>query len=277
MNLGAVLGGLGGLLIPGGGALTAALGSGLGSLLSGSDPKNAIKDALLGGGVGGLFGGAIGGMGMGKQVSAAMAEKGIVNPMLNAAAQEAAKESAISALAQTAATEGAKKGLMSNLPMYVMGAGLLGGMQEPDQINTEAPEGYRGDTIDRSDFLDNLYASRFTGKRFDTTEERNAYDDMYRERHLNTEFARGGLIEGPGTGTSDDIPAMIYQDGQPVQEAALSNGEVVLSLKDLEQLGGGDAELAGQLIGDAPNGTRGEAAAKMFASMNGYKMGSHHG
>jgi len=70
---------------------------------------------------------------------------------------------------------------------------------------------------------------------------------------------------------------MIYQDGQPVQEAALSNGEVVLSLKDLEQLGGGDAELAGRLIGDAPNGTRGEAAAKMFASMNGYKMGSHHG
>ena len=45
MNLGAILGGLGGLLIPGGGALTAALGSGIGSLLSGSDPKNAIKDA----------------------------------------------------------------------------------------------------------------------------------------------------------------------------------------------------------------------------------------
>ena len=57
MNLGAVLGGLGGLLIPGGGALTAALGTFGGSLLSGSDPKNAIKDALIGGGIGGLFGG----------------------------------------------------------------------------------------------------------------------------------------------------------------------------------------------------------------------------
>jgi hypothetical protein len=70
---------------------------------------------------------------------------------------------------------------------------------------------------------------------------------------------------------------MIYQDGQPVQEAALSNGEVVLSLKDLKNIGNGDAEKAGRVIGDAPNGTRGEVAAKMFASMNGYKMGPHHG
>ena len=273
MNLGAVLGGLGGLLIPGGGALTAALGTFGGSLLSGSDPKNAIKDALIGGGIGGLFGGAIGGMGMGKQVSAAMAEKGIANPMLSAAAQETAKESAISALAKTAATEGAKKGIMSNLPMYVMGAGLLGTTQEPERLDLSMPEGYGGD-YDRSDFLDNLYASRFDGTRFDTPEERDAYDDS-QERAQG--FARGGLIEGPGTGTSDDIPAMIYQDGQPVQEAALSNGEVVLSLKDLKNIGNGDAEKAGRVIGDAPNGTRGEVAAKMFASMNGYKMGPHHG
>ena len=273
MNLGAVLGGLGGLLIPAGGPLTAAFGAFGGSLLSGSDPKNAIKDALIGGGIGGLFGGAIGGMGMGKQVSAAMAEKGIANPMLSAAAQETAKESAISALAKTAATEGAKKGIMSNLPMYTLGAGLLGTTQEPESLDLSMPEGYGGD-YDRSDFLDNLYASRFDGTRFDTPEERDAYDDS-QERAQG--FARGGLIEGPGTGTSDDIPAMIYQDGQPVQEAALSNGEVVLSLKDLKNIGNGDAEKAGRVIGDAPNGTRGEVAAKMFASMNGYKMGPHHG
>ena len=273
MNLGAVLGGLGGLLIPAGGPLTAAFGAFGGSLLSGSDPKNAIKDALIGGGIGGLFGGAIGGMGMGKQVSAAMAEKGIANPMLSAAAQETAKESAISALAKTAATEGAKKGIMSNLPMYTLGAGLLGTTQEPESLDLSMPEGYGGD-YDRSDFLDNLYASRFDGTRFDTPEERDAYDDS-QERVQG--FAVGGLIEGPGTGTSDDIPAMIYQDGQPVQEAALSNGEVVLSLKDLKNIGNGDAEKAGQVIGDAPNGTRGEVAAKMFASMNGYKMGPHHG
>lgn len=37
-------------------------------------------------------------------------------------------------------------------------------------------------------------------------------------------FAEGGLVEGPGTGTSDSVPAMI--DGQ--QPAALSDGEYVL-------------------------------------------------
>ena len=83
----------------------------------------------------------------------------------------------------------------------------------------------------------------------------------------------GGLIEGPGTGTSDDIPAMIYQDGNPVQEAMLSNGEVVLSLKDLRNIGGGDAEMAGKMIGDAPNGTRGAVAAKLFRNMQEFKNG----
>ena len=39
----------------------------------------------------------------------------------------------------------------------------------------------------------------------------------------------GGLIEGPGTGTSDSIPGMIYQDGKPVQRAALSNNEFVFT------------------------------------------------
>lgn len=79
------------------------------------------------------------------------------------------------------------------------------------------------------------------------------------------EFARGGYIEGPGTGTSDDIPAQIYQDGQPVGEALLSDGEVVLSHKDLAQLDPkGDSERAGQKLGNAGNGNRGKMAAQMF-------------
>lgn len=79
------------------------------------------------------------------------------------------------------------------------------------------------------------------------------------------EFARGGYIEGPGTGTSDDIPAQIYQDGQPVGEALLSDGEVVLSHKDLAQLDpNGDSERAGQKLGNAGNGNRGKMAAQMF-------------
>jgi len=49
---------------------------------------------------------------------------------------------------------------------------------------------------------------------------------------------KGGFIEGPGTGTSDDIPAMIYQDGEPVQEARLSNNEFVMTEKAVKGAGG---------------------------------------
>ena len=55
-------------------------------------------------------------------------------------------------------------------------------------------------------------------------------------------MARGGYIEGPGNGTSDSIPATIYQNGQPVQEAALSDGEFVFREKDVEAVGDGDRE-----------------------------------
>lgn len=51
-------------------------------------------------------------------------------------------------------------------------------------------------------------------------------------------YAMGGYIEGPGTGTSDSIPAKIYQDGKPVQEAALSDGEFVMTKKAVDGAGG---------------------------------------
>jgi hypothetical protein len=55
-------------------------------------------------------------------------------------------------------------------------------------------------------------------------------------------FAMGGMIEGPGTGTSDSIPATIYQDGMPVQDAALSDGEFVMTERAVRGAGNGDRE-----------------------------------
>jgi hypothetical protein len=54
--------------------------------------------------------------------------------------------------------------------------------------------------------------------------------------------AQGGYIEGPGTGTSDSIPAAIYQDGGRVQEAALSDGEFVMTEAAVKGAGGGDRD-----------------------------------
>ena len=87
-------------------------------------------------------------------------------------------------------------------------------------------------------------------------------------------YAMGGLIEGPGTGTSDDIPATIYQNGMPVDHALLSNGEVVLSRKDLANMApDGNADTAAQMVGNAPNGTRGQKAAEMFAMVEQFRNG----
>jgi len=63
----------------------------------------------------------------------------------------------------------------------------------------------------------------------------------------------GGMIDGPGTGTSDSIPATIYQNGGPVQEARLSDGEFVMTA---------DA------VRGAGNGNRNAGAAKMYQMMN---------
>ena len=53
-------------------------------------------------------------------------------------------------------------------------------------------------------------------------------------------YKGGGMIRGPGTGTSDSIPAMIYQDGSPVREAALSDGEFVVNEATVRRIGNGD-------------------------------------
>lgn len=67
------------------------------------------------------------------------------------------------------------------------------------------------------------------------------------------QYAMGGMIAGPGTGTSDSIPAQIYQNGGPVQEARLSDGEFVMTA---------DA------VRGAGNGNRNAGAAKMYQMMN---------
>lgn len=71
--------------------------------------------------------------------------------------------------------------------------------------------------------------------------------------------AEGGYIQGPGTGTSDSIPAMIYQNGGPVQEARLSDGEFVMTERAVRGAGDGD---------------RNAGAARMYELMRQYERRS---
>lgn len=258
MSLLSLVGGLIGSSIPGlGPVLGGALGSGIGSLVGGGSPEDALKAAALGG-LGGKFLGAggtglAGALGLGSAAAAAPAVAGT-----------------------STATSGILGGLLSDpkklsnvLTLGGLGLAGIGALKgPPDPLEQyQKLQDYLSDQWDSIETDDaGYYTDPVSYRYFDTQEELDAFQQRQRDKGVPG-YAVGGLIEGPGTGTSDDIPAMIYQDGQPVREAALSNGEVVLSLKDLANIGNGDAEMAGRIIGDAPNGTRGAAAAKLYRSM----------
>ena len=143
------------------------------------------------------------------------------------------------------------------------------------------------------DALDNLFKSRFTdpetgiSPHFDTAAARDAYDKEFMKTHGGqpvlykglalggqAESGIGGLIQGPGNVTSDSIPGGIMQNGNKVEEILVSNGEVILSGKDLAGLDpNGNMEKAGMRLGGAANGTRGAEAAKMFAEVQKLKRG----
>ena len=71
-------------------------------------------------------------------------------------------------------------------------------------------------------------------------------------------YAKGGYVEGPGTGRSDSIDATIYQNGVPVQEAALSDGEFVMTERAVRGAGNGDREAG---------------AARMYEMMRKFERG----
>lgn len=95
-----------------------------------------------------------------------------------------------------------------------------------------------------------LARQRYYGTEVMTPEARQAAIDLLIARRsprltqsmLLPSFAEGGAIEGPGTGTSDSVPAMIYQDGKPVSKAALSDGEFVMTAKAVKGAGNGDRD-----------------------------------
>ena len=143
-------------------------------------------------------------------------------------------------------------GLGTLLPIIGLLAGLGGkkgggiGSLLPPGVNLETLEttDYQGDPTKYKVFVDSK-----TGKFYGTAEER---DEAIKaaEGGLMALFNLGGmampnfggLLRGPGTGTSDSIPGMIYQDGKPVQRAALSDGEFVMTNKAVKAAGGGSIE-----------------------------------
>jgi|TARA_B110000908_G_C10263965_1_gene461845 hypothetical protein len=255
--------------------------SGIGALV-GNAILPGLGGSILGGALGGAAGGgnkkdilkgaAIGGLG-----SYVFPSAGGNNPLGslfglgNAADLDSADGSGNKGiLGQLLANENNKTGNM--LQLAGIASSLLGASKDRKKDPLQMMKDYdaydmaRYNETERELEGEGFFIDPVSQRVFSTQNELSRF--LERKKAMGTPgYAVGGLIEGPGTGTSDDIPASIYQDGRPVEEVALSNGEVVLSLKDLENIGGGDAELAGRVVGGAPNGTRGQAAAAMLRGL----------
>jgi len=313
MGLGSLLGAAAGLLIPGGGALTAAIGSGIGSLIEGDDPKDAIKNALLAGTTAAVFPNAaqalkdsgfgrtvtqgLGSMGIGTRAgleglrgTTAVARSPIPTP----------RPSNLGQVMRPTTAPARTTGILGDINLGQVSGGLLAagaaGIGAPQQeLSFGPPEGFGESGGLQDDVYANLYANKYTGERFSTPEERDVSERLYEEKFITGRqldqyevgssdytqipsggmtftpirpYRMGGMIEGPGTVTSDSIPGMIMQNGRPVEQIAVSNGEVILSGKDLAGLDpDGNMERAARKLDSVPNGSRGAMAAKMYADM----------
>ena len=256
-NLIALVGGLVGFAM--GGPAGAALGAGLGSAASGSSLDWVLKDAGLAYGAG-------------------------ANPFVARAAN-----SGLASLpqgAQTFLNMDHSATIREGLGDATWGQNLAGGGGSPTikkavsefkDVFNFGEDGFLGSGITSKDLLlshliqnDQAKATPLTDRqrRMLDTGEISDYEGSpvlhnseikpHRLQGLGTlqGKANGGYIEGPGTGKSDSIPAMIYQNGGPVQEAALSDGEFVMTADAVRGAGGGN---------------RAQGAARMYQMMNQYE------
>tara|TARA_R110000823_G_scaffold313822_1_gene441902 strand:- start:287 stop:1015 length:729 start_codon:yes stop_codon:yes gene_type:complete len=240
LNIGGIIGGIVGSMlgIPGG----AALGAGLGAKATGSSDKEAMMYGLGGLMLGGA-GGAAGKMG------GLFGKTGIMGGLLG------------------------KDKIGNALLMGSLASGAMGVMNPPSGLSSGEIQDRLSarwnalDTGESSDFVDPE-----TGERYASADERDAAMVARGSTYNMAEYtptdvqplyaATGGYIQGPGTGTSDSIPAMIYQNGGPVRQANLSDGEFVMTEAAVKGMGGGDRQLG---------------AARMYQAMNNLSKGYKNG
>ena len=241
-----------------GGPGGAAIGGGLGSLLGGGDVESAIQSGIgsfLSAGIGGkagmalnalnTFGGGGGGAGSFQNQGAS-----VMNLLSGQQGQQMAAKQAMLGGFQGGPT-GALRGILQ-------AAGI-----EDEQGRTDPILGaLLQQTIfeQRRPRFENIM-SKADRDRYESGARLPGYSGTaapgtpvvsYRPKMMNM----GGYIEGPGTGKSDSIPATIYQNGGPVQEARLSDGEFVMTADAVRGAGGGN---------------RNAGAAKMYQMMNQFE------
>ena len=210
-------------------AVNAALGSGIGTLLAGGDVKDAIKNAALSGLAGsGATAAGFGPEAAAKATATAAAEKKVLETAANEAGKQVAEKGVGSKLLNFLKTP---TGMLTGGGLAAL---LAGGEEEEDTLTD----------LQRRQLA--------TGERVPDYIGRN----IVQEFDYPLAAAEGGYIQGPGTGRSDSIDAGIFQNGQKVQEARLSNGEFVMTERAVRGMGNGDRE---------------KGAARMYEIMKKYE------
>ena len=210
-------------------AVNAALGSGIGTLLAGGDVKDAIKNAALSG----LAGSGATAAGFGPEAAA------------KATAKAAAEKKVLETAASEASKQVAEKGV---------GSKLLDFLKTPTGMLTGGGLAalLAGEEEDENELTELQKRQLATGERVPDYIGRN----IVQEFDYPLAAAKGGYIQGPGTGRSDSINAGIFQNGRKVQEARLSDGEFVMTERAVRGMGDGDRE---------------KGAARMYEIMKKYE------
>jgi len=208
-----------------GGPMGASIGSGIGSLAAGQDTEQALLNAALAGGTAYMSGY---GKGFEKLPTSTGSMSNISGPEMMVNQTTTTPVSAIQ--------EAGGSGVLSQIGNFVKdnkaltagiaGLGLAGLAGEEEQKTEEKMRDYPvGKTrLGYGRIGDKMY-------NLDDEEERQTYFEDNRKRQGAEDLAAGGEVEGPGTGTSDSVPAR------------LSDGEFVLTAKAMRGAGGGDRDV----------------------------------
>tara|TARA_R110000751_G_scaffold46013_4_gene103910 strand:+ start:427 stop:1296 length:870 start_codon:yes stop_codon:yes gene_type:complete len=237
--------------------VSGALASGLGSLAMGNKPKDAILAGIVGGAAGRAFAPAAGSAG-GSYDTGAMSALNQARGT-NMTAAQLAKNNALKSTAPLSTGFGGFTGKALGTDAETMSGELLKGIGFAGQddggnllfkvLNTKLGEGVAAGLIAKMLAGDDEEIQSSGGSR--------PFGDGYGGGQLGGINYRyggmipgyraggampgaGGLIEGPGTGTSDSIPGMVYQNGTPTDEIRVSNEEFVFTRDAVKGAGGGD-------------------------------------
>lgn len=261
MGLLSAIGGIVGLGL--GGPVGAAIGSGIGSLVGGGDIKDALTAGLMGFGIGSIPGvaGALGGL---------AGAAGLTSTASNLAMQ-AANPNALGKIAQSVGAGlggaggaggaaagagtggGAASGIGSLLQFAESPLVMAGLMQMASPKNVELMTAEQRAQAATGERLPDYQGTAVPGSYTPTPATAVPVPGLQRPRA----YARGGMITGPGNGTSDSIPGTIYQGNKPVEDIAVSDGEFIMTNRAVKGAGNGD---------------RNKGAARMYQMMREFEQ-----